>query len=164
VFEKMQLKKEWRLSERIRRNGFGSVVDRDFLLKVADHDEGICTIIHPSEKIVFNTEGKFYGFAQRSLFQSVHVIPDELLQFEICSYNIPEHKTAVTIKKICSNEYSVEIYAKEFKGSGYYCPEQNVKELLNKEMLLEKLKHIPGEFQVFPFLYLPFGNCFNCES
>lgn len=162
MFEKIQLKKEWQLSLDTTRNYYGQELHRERIVKITDGEYKCDVILSAKKKIVFLSDPDFYGSANRSFLERAHIIPNELLEVETCSCIESECKTKITIKKIDSNKYSVEIYSKEYNGRSLHSPEVNIKETMNKEMLDERLKHIPDVFEVYPFLSLPLGNCFDC--
>ena len=101
------------------------------------------------------------GFANRCMLTSAHVIPNVLLEFEVCSYLAREDTKKVKIQKINLNEYSVKVYSKEYTGYVVYCPLKAVTEILTKAELTKKLSNIKEFFWVYPFLALPLGNCFG---
>lgn len=160
MFDKIQWKQEWRLSPREKTNYQGDVLHRDKVVELTDDNKKIKVIL-PEEELNFEANGDFYGFANRSILISAHVIPDVLLEFEVCSYLARDQKTKVKIRKISPKEYSVEVYSKEYTGYGLYSPEKDIKEILLKSELSKKLLNIKEVFEAYPFLELPLGNCFN---
>ena len=150
MFDKIQWKQEWRLSQR----NYNRVVE------LTDDNKKI-NVILPGEELNFESNADFYGFANRCILTSAHVIPNELLEFEVCSYSARKNKTKVKIRKMRSNEYSVEVYSKEYTGNGLYSPPKDIKEVLTKEVLIKKLVNIKDVFEAYPFLELPLGNCFD---
>jgi len=160
VFDKIQWKQEWRLSPREKSNYYGNVLHRDMVVELTDDIKKI-NVVLPSEKLNFESNGNFYGFANRSLLVGAHVIPGLLLEFEVCSYLASENKTKVKIRKISPKEYSVEVYSKEYTGCGLYSPPTDIKEILFKSELSKKLLNIKEVFEAYPFLALPLGNCFD---
>lgn len=160
MFDKIQWKQEWRLSLRNKTNYYGNVLHRDMAVELTDDNKKI-NVILPEEELNFESNSDFYGFANRCILISAHVVPNELLEFEVCSYLARENKTKVKIQKISSNEYLVEVYSKEYTGSGLYSPLQDIKEVLTKADLSKKLLNIKDVFEAYPFLVLPLGNCFD---
>lgn len=160
MIDKIKWQQEWRLLQREERNYYRDVLHRDMVVELTDGDEKI-TVVLNKEKFNFEANGKFFGFADRSRIISAHVIPGELLEFEVCSYLASENKTKVTIKKISSDEYLVQVYSKEYTGYGLYSPCKDIKEVFNKEELRKKLLNIKDVFEAYPFLVLPLGNCFD---
>ena len=160
MIDKIQWKKEWRLSSRVEKDYYGSVLHKDMIVELTD-DNGKITVVLYEGEFNFEANGNFFGFADRSRIISAHVIPNELLEFEVCSYLSSENKTKVTIKKIGSNEYLVEVYSKEYTGYGLHSPRKDIKEVLAGEELRKKLLNIQGVFEAYPFLVLPLGNCFD---
>lgn len=160
MMDKIHWKKEWRLSPRETKNYYGSVLHKDMVVELIDDREKFTVVLY-EEEFNFEANGNFFDFADRSRLISAHVIPNELLEFEVCSYLASENKTKVTIKKISSNEYSVEVYSKEYTGYGLHSPCKDIKEVFNKEELRKKLLNIKDVFEAYPFLVLPLGNCFD---
>lgn len=160
MFDKIQWKQEWRLSPRNKTNYYDDVLHRDNVVELTDDNKKI-NVILTEEELNFESNSDFYGFAKRCILISAHVIPNELLEFEVCSYLARENKTKVKIQKISSNEYSVQVYSKEYTGSGLYSPLKDIKEVLTKEDLSKKLLNIKDVFEAYPFLVLPLGNCFD---
>lgn len=160
MFDKTQWKQEWRLSLRNKGNYHGQVLNGDKVVELTDDNKKI-NVILPEGELNFESNSNFYGFANRCILISAHVIPNELLEFEVCSYLAREDKTKVKIQKISSNEYSVEVYSKEYAGSKVYSPLKDIKEVLTKEDLSKKLLNIKDVFEAYPFLILPLGNCFD---
>lgn len=160
MLEKLQLKKEWKLSPNIIRNYYGGVIYGQLMVTITD-DKCKHDVILPKGERIFLTSSDFYGFANRSRLEYAHIIPNELLEFKISScldFNI---KNEVSIKKINSNQYEVKIYSEKYESRYVSSPEVNIKETLNEEMMKEKLALIPDVFEAYPFLILPFGNCFD---
>lgn len=160
MLDKIQWKQEWRLSPRNKGNYYGDVLHTDKVVELTDGNKRIEVILSEKE-LNFESNSNFYGFANRCILISAHVIPNELLEFEVCSYLVRECKTKVKIQKVTSNEYSVEVYSKEYTGRRLYCPPKDIKEFLTKEDLCKKLLNIKGVFEAYPFLVLPLGNCFS---
>lgn len=160
MFDKIQWKQEWRLLSRNKTNYYGNVLYRYKVVELTDDNKKI-NVILPEEELNFKSSHYFYGFANCCILISAHVIPNELLEFEVCSYLARENKTKVKIQKISSNEYSVEVYSKEYTESRLYSPLEDIKEVLSKEDLSKKLLNIQDVFEVYPFLVLPLGNCFD---
>ena len=162
MFDKILWKQEWKLLQNEKRNYSGWVLHREMLLKLTD--DGKMFDVHlPQKEIYFEANGDFYGFANRSILNSARSIPNQFLEFEVCNCIERECKTKVLIKKLNSNEYSVEVYSKEYRRYGYYQPEQYIKEILDKDTLNKKLENITQNFEAYPFLLLPFGNCFLAD-
>lgn len=160
MFDKIQWKQEWRLSPREKTNYQGDVLHRDKVVELTDDNKKIKVIL-PEEELNFEANGDFYGFANRSILVSAHVIPNELLEFVVCSYLARKDETNVKIQKISSNEYLVEVYSKEYKEAGIYSPPKGIMKVLTKAELTEKLSNIKDVFEAYPFLALPLGNCFD---
>lgn len=160
MFDKIQWKQEWRLLQRDKKNYYGNVLHTDKIVKLTDDNKTI-NVILPEEELNFESNSDFYGFANRCILISAHVIPNELLEFEVCSYLERENTTEVKIQKISSNEYSIEIYSEEYTGGTYYSPQKDIKEVLTKTDLSKKLLNIPDVFEAYPFLVLTLGNCFD---
>ena len=160
MFDKIQWKQEWRLSPREKSNYYGDVLHKDKVVELTDDNKKI-NVVLPEEELNFEANADFYGFANRSILISAHVIPNELLEFEVCSYLARENKTKVKIQKISSNEYLVEVYSKEYTGYGLHSSSQDIKEVLTKADLSKKLLSIKEVFEAYPFLELPLGNCFD---
>lgn len=154
------MKKEWKLLSRsyynhcTPRNGRSIIVELTF-------DNAEISVILPEDELNFESNGDFYGFANRNILTSVHVIPNELLEFDVCSYISRENKTKVKIQKVCSNQYSVAVYSKGYISGGGYCPPKDINEVLDKAELTKKLANIKDVFNPYPFLVLPLGNCFD---
>ena len=160
MFDKIQWKQEWRISPKNHYNYYGQVIRRDWVVELTDDDKKI-NVILPEEELNFESNVDFYGFANRCILTSAHVIPNELLEFEVCSYLARENETKVKIRMMRSNEYSVEVYSKEYTGNGLYSPQKDIKEVLTKSELIKKLVNIQDVYEAYPFLVLPLGNCFD---
>lgn len=153
MFEVAQIKKEWSID--YREEGY---IRRPFI-RIVDGKESIEVFLSTNPQIL-NANGNFYGFADESILREAHVIPGQLLSFTIHSALSERIKSEVTISKQMDS-YSVVIYSAEYNDCCFYSPKKDIKEILTGKELAEKLNNIEPTFMPYPFLQLPFGNCFS---
>ena len=155
MFEKFKLEKEWRL---YREEEWGRPTH--LIVEIIDDTENVEIALN-SNRIDFRISGSFYGWAPESYLTSAHVVPGKLLEFELSCKLDMGCKYEITIKKEDSDSYSITIYSPKYESRHMFIPETNISEILSRDQLNTKLSCLIATFSVYPFLDLPFGNCFT---
>ena len=157
--EKLQLKQEWWLREKDKENYRGQKINCGMVVELIENGKKI-DILLPSSIYHLKVTENFYGFSEESILAGAHIIPNELLEFEI--YNRSDWKRkGIRIKKLAHKRYQVEVYTKDWVSDSYSQPKINMKEIIDGKALKRKLENINSVFEPYPFLSMPFGNCFD---
>ena len=155
VIDAMVWSKEWTLQERVRRNYYGHVIHREWLVGLVD-DKRIEIVLNREGDIPIWTKG-LYLLADHNYLVEAHVIPQSLLKFKVANCIYPKDVTAVSIEKIDEDKY---IYTCKSAGSLHSSP-IDIKEFWTQLCLNKALEGVTPIFEAYPILHLPFGNCFS---
>ncbi len=147
--EKVQLKNSWRLFYK----GDGYAVTP--VVRIADREEEAVEVVMNNRKLKISTCGEFYGLPPESTLEEACIVPGILFEFQI---RVLKSKYRVALSRCpeVENAYSLSMY---IKGEDY---ETNiVGKILSPDEVRAIMQHFEDTFNPYPFLQLPFGNCFS---